>query len=105
MKATGTRQEAEGSSPAVRRSVKPFWAHVFDSSSGKEAWNGSVHAVDLKQAEMFALAKASLATRDHPALLEVRHLHEMCPTCGRPVDGWPERARQRTEREQGRRGA
>lgn len=109
----GTRQQAAGRSrsapaataPTERRAVKPFWAHVFDSDSGIEAWNGFVHAADLKQAEQFALAKASLATRDHPALLEVRHLHELCPTCGQAMHGWPERARQRMEREQKRRGA
>lgn len=82
--AQGSRQQAPEERP--RRVLKSFWAHVFDSSSGKEAWNGSVHAADLKQAEQFALAKASLATRDHPALLEVRRLHEMCPTCGQRIE-------------------
>lgn len=53
-----------------------FRAKVYDHETGAFLLECKVCGETLDQAESRAIAKAALLVRGHPAMMDVRHLHQ-----------------------------
>lgn len=56
-----------------------FRAKVYDLQTGAFLLECRVCGETLDQAESHAIAKAALCVRGHPAMMDVRHLHQCTP--------------------------
>lgn len=54
-----------------------YRAKVYDRTTGAFLLQCRVCGQTLEEAESRAIAKAALSVRGNPALMDVRHLHEM----------------------------